>query len=83
MYHRGKYQIVTPRPVRMVQNESCNRLVRIQWKVVRRTYTKVDISSSIKERRPREAAVEDLANGLVFFLLKDCVRYALLVPTCR
>ena len=52
MYHRGKYQIVTPRPVRIVQNESCNRLVRIQWKVIRGTYTKVDISSSIKERRP-------------------------------
>jgi hypothetical protein len=23
MYHRGKYQTVTPRPVRIVQNESC------------------------------------------------------------
>jgi hypothetical protein len=49
--------------------------------MTRWAYTKVDIGRSIKERRPREAAVEDLANGLVLFLLKDCIGHALRVST--
>jgi hypothetical protein len=51
--------------------------------MTRWAYTKVDIGSSVNESRPREAAVEDLADGLVIFLLKDCVRYALRVSTNR
>jgi hypothetical protein len=58
-------------------------LVRRQLKTLQGTYTKVDVGNCIKERRPREAAVKDLANGLVLFLLKDCVRYALRVSTGR
>jgi len=50
---------------------------------MRNTHAKVDIGDRIKERRPREAAVEDLANGLVFLLLEDCIRDALLVSAAR
>jgi len=82
MYHSGKYQTVTPRPVRIVQNESCNCLSKVViGKGMQSTYAKVDISDRIKERRPREAAVEHLTDGLVLFLLKDCVRDTLFVST--
>lgn len=47
------------------------------------TYTKVNVSDSIKKSCPREAAIEDLANRLVLFLLEDCIRNALLVSANR
>ena len=47
------------------------------------TYTKVNVSDSIKKSCPREAAIEDLANRLVLFLLEDCIRNALLVAANR
>lgn len=84
MYHRGKYQTATPRPVRMVQNESCNSLSKVsRFETIRRTHAKVDISDCVKKGRPREAAVENLTDRLVLFFFKDGVRYALLVSAAR
>jgi hypothetical protein len=48
---------------------------------LRATHAKVDIGNSVKEGSPREAAVKDLANGLVLFLLEDCIGNALRVST--
>ena len=47
------------------------------------TYTKVDISHSIKKCCPREAAIEDLADRLVLFFLEDCIGNTLLVSANR
>jgi hypothetical protein len=47
------------------------------------TYTKIDVSDSVKKCCPREAAIEDLADRLVLFLLEDCIRNALLVSASR